>query len=351
MKNRTLTEPRNMKASAVGAHQPVHTKSSTRCQYQTKNGTQSNQCGQPPARFLFARWFAIVLFLFVDHSIPVFVSTLVYHRLMNKEKTPLLEIQQLCVDYGHGTHSFRAVNHVDLIVPKGQCVGLAGESGCGKSSLALAVMKLLPSSGILKLDGQDIPHRGSALRDYRKRVQIVFQDPFESLNPRMRIGSALMEVFRVHERVSKDEAWNKACAMLNTVQLPSSAMERYPHEFSGGQRQRIGIARALAMKPEILIADEPVSALDVSVQAQIISLLKTLKVEYGLSILLIAHDLAAMRVICDTMYVMNNGQIVESGPTQNLFDHPAHPYTRKLLAAAPDVEAALARRNAVHDFR
>lgn len=263
---------------------------------------------------------------------------------MVKEKKALLEIQQLRVDYGRGDATCHAVRDVDMVIPKGHCVGLAGESGCGKSSLALAVMKLIPHSGRILLNGQLVPEQGRLLSAYRKDVQIVFQDPFESLNPRMRVGDALMEVYRVHEKCTRSIAWNRACEVLNTVQLPYSAMDRFPHEFSGGQRQRIGIARALAVNPELLIADEPISALDVSVQAQIVSLLKSIKLERGLSILLIAHDLAAMRVVCDDMYIMHNGQIVESGRTDAIYDHPTANYTKKLLRAVPDVDAAIERR-------
>jgi len=231
----------------------------------------------------------------------------------------------------------RAVNDVSFSVPRGTSLGLVGESGCGKSTVARAVLRLIePDSGSIIFDGTDVrAAKGGALRRLRRRMQIVFQDPYSSLNPRRTIRQALEEPLRVHLRVSSKEIGEKAEAAMAEVGLPREAMDRYPHEFSGGQRQRIGIARALVLDPELVVADEPVSALDVSVQAQILRLLKGLRERRGLSFLFVSHDLGVVRHFCDRLCVMYLGRIVEEGATAGVLDRPLHPYTKLLRDSYP----------------
>jgi peptide/nickel transport system ATP-binding protein/oligopeptide transport system ATP-binding protein len=219
-------------------------------------------------------------------------------------------------------------------------VGLVGESGCGKTTTGRAIIRLAPiTAGTVRIDGRPVAHLSS--RDffpYRRRMQMVFQDPYGSLNPRMTIAQILQEPLGVHFP-KWDKARRKARTkeLLEKVGLSANHLERYPHEFSGGQRQRIGIARALAVEPELLICDEPVSALDVSVQAQIVNLLQDLQKELGLAYLFIAHDLAVVEHISDTVLVMTQGKVVERGPARQITESPAHPYTRQLLDAVPQL--------------
>ncbi len=232
----------------------------------------------------------------------------------------------------------RAVDGVDLEVGRGEALALVGESGSGKSTLALALSGLQPvNSGEIKLNGTTVGARRS-LAD-RRRVQMVFQDPYSSLNPRLTVGSVLRELLRVHHVVPRGEVGAESKRLLTLVGLPEEAVGAYPRQFSGGQRQRIAIARALALRPEVLIADEPVSALDVSVQATILNLLASLRAELGLSLLLISHNLAVVRHLCDRVAVMYLGRIVEVASTEQLFGDPRHPYTRALLAAIPRLAA------------
>jgi oligopeptide transport system ATP-binding protein len=243
-----------------------------------------------------------------------------------------------------------AVSHVSLTVGHGEAVGLVGESGSGKTTVALSIIRLLhPSSGQVLFHGKDIGalSRG-ALKPYRRRIQLVFQDPYASLNPRMTIEDALIEPLIIHRLVNNRAAAHaRVKELLRLVGLPESAARRYPHEFSGGQRQRIGIARALAVEPELLIADEPVSALDVSVQAQIIDLLEHLRRTLSLSLLLVSHDLGVVGYMCDRVAVMYLGQLMEIGPTSAIYEHPKHPYTEALLSAIPSVEASANRERIV----
>ncbi|MBM3523271.1 MAG: ATP-binding cassette domain-containing protein [Alphaproteobacteria bacterium] len=235
----------------------------------------------------------------------------------------------------------RAVSSVDLTVAKGETVGLVGESGSGKTTVALlAIRALAPSEGHILFQGHDISTLSRrALKPYRRRMQLVFQDPYASLNPRLTVGDTLMEPLVIHGLASSAAAGRQRVAeLLDLVNLPASAAERYPHEFSGGQRQRIGIARALAVEPDLLIADEPVSALDVSVQAQIIALLETLRQKFALSLLLVSHDLGVVGYVCETVVVMYLGRVMEMGPTGRLYEAPKHPYTEALLSAIPAVE-------------
>ena len=236
-----------------------------------------------------------------------------------------------------------ALQSVSLSIEKGISLGIVGESGSGKSSLArcfLGLEKL--TSGCVNYRGQDLrSFRPAEWKDFRRNVQMVFQDPYNSLNPRMTIGQTLAEVLHVHQLAAKDENTKAVQSILNQVGLSTEMAGRYPHELSGGQRQRVGIARALALKPSVIIADEPVSALDVSVQAQILNLLKQLITEANITLVLIAHDLAVVRYICPKIAVMKQGVVVEQGETEQIINSPRDAYTQTLLAAVPDIDRLL----------
>ena len=231
----------------------------------------------------------------------------------------------------------RAVDGVDLDVEKGTTFGLVGESGCGKSTLGRAILRLEePTAGTVTFDGIDVLGlRREPMRRLRSRMQMVFQDPLSSLDPRQDVESILVEPLRTHGLATGPAASKRARELLEVVGLPTTAAGRYPHEFSGGQRQRIGIARALALQPELIVADEPVSALDVSIQAQVVNLLEELQQEFGLTYLVIAHDLAVVRHISETIGVMYLGTIVEQSPSDELYAAPRHPYTIALMSAVP----------------
>jgi peptide/nickel transport system ATP-binding protein len=233
----------------------------------------------------------------------------------------------------------RAVDGVDFTVSVGEALGLVGESGCGKSTTGRAVVRLIdPSAGSIEFAGQDITRlRGRALREVRRDLQIVFQDPYSSLNPRHTVGQIVAMPLRVNGVRPAGGVEHRVRELLETVGLNPEHYNRYPHEFSGGQCQRIGLARALALRPRLIVADEPVSALDVSIQAQIINLLRHLRSEFGLAFLFIAHDLAVVRHFCQRVAVMYLGRIVETGDRTAIYQRPAHPYTRALLSAVPDV--------------
>lgn len=240
------------------------------------------------------------------------------------------------------TTTIRAVEDVSLTIHPGEAVGLVGESGCGKSTAARAMLRLIePTAGTVRFKGQDVlAARGEELKSIRRRVQVVFQDPYSSLNPRQTIGSALTEPMRVHNIATGTEARRRAAALLDEVGLPANALDRYPHEFSGGQRQRIGIARALTLEPELIIADEPVSALDVSVQAQVLLLLRELRTRRNLAFLFVSHDLSVIRWFCDRVAVMYLGRIIEEGPVAEVLRAPLHPYTNLLQQASPEPNPA-----------
>jgi len=244
--------------------------------------------------------------------------------------------------------TLKAVDGICLNIKAGETLGIVGESGCGKSTLAKTIARLLPStSGNIFFNNKNITHyKHNDLKKIRSNIQYVFQDPYESLNPRHTVLTILEEPFVIHTRLNSQERKAKVEGLLAKVGLPIDCVQKYPHEFSGGQRQRIGIARAIALKPDILICDEPVSALDVSVQSQIVNLLKDLQSELGLSIIFIAHDLAVVKHISDRIAVMYLGEFVEEASSDELFKYPSHPYTQLLMNAIPNPDPSKKRARA-----
>ena len=258
---------------------------------------------------------------------------------------PLLSVEALHTRYLSRGQTVHAVDGVSLSVGAGETVGLVGESGCGKSTLGKSILRLVDAaSGSIRLGGHELSGlRPHAMLPFRRRMQMVFQDPLGSMNPRQTVGTLLQTPLKVHGVRGRTVRRARALEMVSRVGLPADALDRYPHEFSGGQRQRIGIARALALRPELVVCDEPVSALDLSIQAQILNLLVDLKRELGLSYLFISHDLSVVRYFADRVLVMYLGRIVESAGHEALWREPRHPYTRALLAAVPQPVPGRAR--------
>ena len=267
---------------------------------------------------------------------------------------PLLEVEDLFVHFTVGRTMFsrgatvKAVNGVSFTVDRGEVVGLVGESGSGKTTLGRAVLRLTePTKGSVRFEGREVTTCDPAeMKSLRSRMQIIFQDPYASLNPRMTVGDTLGEALYLHGIGDRHDRNDRIADLLVKVGLPATAAIRFPHEFSGGQRQRIGIARALAVNPSFIVADEPVSALDVSIQAQIVNLLQDLRRQMQLSILFIGHDLSVIEYLCDRVIVLYLGHVMESGTARDLYMRPRHPYTRALLDAAP-VPSPRARRRRV----
>jgi oligopeptide transport system ATP-binding protein len=270
----------------------------------------------------------------------------------------LLEVTDLVVHYPvrrgllrREVDRVRAVDGVGFTLRQGETLGLVGESGCGKSTLCRAALQLTePDSGSVRFEGREIAGLSRReMRPLRREMQIVFQDPYASLNPRKRVGQIVGEPLKLHGEASGGELRRQVLELLERVGLSREHCDRYPHEFSGGQRQRIGIARALALRPKLIVADEPVSALDVSIRAQILDLLAELQEDFGLTYLFVAHDIGVVRHVSDRIAVMNAGRIVEEGPADRVCEQPSDPFTRKLLAAVPvpDPRQARARRQTV----
>lgn len=264
---------------------------------------------------------------------------------MNQENKPLLRVENLTKHFPimrglilqKQVGAVQAVDNVSFDIYKGETLGLVGESGCGKSTTGRTILQLhKPTSGNVIYDNVNLSTASSdKLRHMRRNMQIIFQDPYASLNPRMTVGNIVSEPLEVHNVGSKKERTERVQELLELVRLNPYFINRYPHEFSGGQRQRIGVARALALQPEFIVCDEPISALDVSIQAQVVNLLEELQQEFGLTYLFIAHDLSMVRHISDRVAVMYLGKIVELAPRDDLYDNPLHPYTKALLSAVP----------------
>jgi len=251
--------------------------------------------------------------------------------------TPLVSVRGLSKHYTSRRGTLRILEDISFEIGKGEVVGLVGESGSGKTTIGRAILRLIePTAGEVRINGTDIvPLSAAKLRQLRPQMQYVFQDPFASLSPRMTVGEILTEGLTIQGIGTRAERLERAAKALENVELPAEAINRYPHEFSGGQRQRIGIARALTLAPEFIVADEPVSALDVSIQAQVINLLRDLQQRLGLTMLFISHDLAVVEYICDRVIVLYLGRIMEIAPSEVLYARPRHPYTKALLSAIP----------------
>ncbi|MDC9818550.1 ATP-binding cassette domain-containing protein [Pectobacterium polonicum] len=271
------------------------------------------------------------------------------------QQTPsLVSVENLCKTYGEtrrllGANStpIKAVNNVSFAIREGETLGLVGESGSGKSTVGRTLLQLdVPTHGDIFFRGQNITGLSPRLlKPYRREMQIIFQDPYSSLNPRMTVGDFVAEPLIVHQLVSnKRERQERVAALFRQVGLEPGFMTRFPHEFSGGQRQRVSIARAIALRPRFIVADEPITALDVSIQAQIVNLFQDLQDELGLTYLFIAHDLSMVRYLCHRVAVMLRGRIVEIGPTEAIFNHPRHPYTQALLSAIPIPDPRIERQ-------
>ena len=260
----------------------------------------------------------------------------VIEKLQNADN--ILEVTDLCKFFKAGRkQTLKAVDHVTIGIKRGETLGLVGESGCGKTTCGRTMIKLYePTSGKVVFDGKDISTlKGKDLLEFKKNVQIIFQDPYASLDPRMTIGEIISEGMDIHFHFSEEEKTKRVADLLNKVGLSAEYANRFAHELSGGQRQRVGIARALAVEPKFIVCDEPISALDVSIQAQVVNLLIKLQKEFGLTYLFIAHDLGAVKHISNRIGAMYLGSLVEIGSSDDLYHHPLHPYTQALLASIP----------------
>ena len=268
----------------------------------------------------------------------------VIEKLQNADT--IMEVTDLCKFFKAGRKQIlKAVDHVSVSIKRGETLGLVGESGCGKTTCGRTMMKLYePTSGKVVFDGKDISTlKGKDLLEFRKNVQIIFQDPYASLDPRMTIGEIISEGMDVHFKLTDKEKNDKVAELLNKVGLSADYANRFAHELSGGQRQRVGIARALAVEPKFIVCDEPISALDVSIQAQVLNMLKELQEEMGLTYLFIAHDLSVVKYISDRVIVMYLGTMVEFADSEELYAHPLHPYTQVLLSSIPVADPRLVR--------
>ncbi|MFQ0814653.1 peptide ABC transporter ATP-binding protein [Brucella anthropi] len=263
-------------------------------------------------------------------------------------ETPLLSVRGLAKHYEARSATLKILDNISFDIARGEVVGLVGESGSGKTTIGRSVLRLIePTAGRIMFDGTDVATLSAReMRGQRRRMQYIFQDPFASLSPRMTIGEILMEGLNIQGIGTKAERQERARKALEQVELPPDAINRYAHEFSGGQRQRIGIARALTLEPDFIVADEPVSALDVSIQAQVVNLLRDLQQRLGLTMLFISHDLAVVEYICDRVIVLYLGRIMEIASSEDLYARPEHPYTRALLSAipSPDPDARTERQ-------
>ena len=255
---------------------------------------------------------------------------------------PLIEARGLIKEYARHNGVTRVADDVSFAIQPGETLGLVGESGCGKTTVARILLRLIePTAGVVLFEGQSLPPASSAqMRALRRRMQIVFQDPYAALNPRMTVSQILAEPFRIHREPHAEGLSERLRELLRSVGLDDSALSRYPHEFSGGQRQRINIARALALRPRLLVLDEPVSSLDVSVGAQVINLLRDLQRTLGLTYLFISHSMPLVRYLCDRVAVMQRGRLVELGDCTQVCDAPRNPYTRQLIAVTPELPSA-----------
>mgnify|MGYP000341121344 CR=1 FL=1 len=284
------------------------------------------------------------------------------------ERTPLLKVEHLSKEFPAESGMFAkrfskrvvsAVNDISFEIYPGETFGLVGESGCGKSTTGRTIMRLTkPTAGKVFFQGKDVAEMSKhEIKDMRREMQFIFQDPYASLNPRMTIGEIVSEPMTIHGVGTKEERIERVRELLDVVGLNPEHINRYPHEFSGGQRQRVGIARALVMEPEFIVADEPISALDVSIRAQVLNLLNSMKKSRGLTYLFIAHDLSVVRFISDRIAVISKGRIVELAEAEELFLHPLHPYTKALLSAVPIPDPGLEKKKkllvydpSIHDY-